>query len=731
MPPTSARIPHRFRRWRVAGVVLLGIYALYLLAGNIFLNTPLFDQVTNRKPHKFVMTTGPAITLLPGHVIAWNVHMRGHVNHTVYVLHAERASARLAVFPLFKREVRVPRLQATGVSAEISRVEDAIPPPPRSDQGWTLRFDAIHSDSIRSARFGKLLIIGNGQGTVGFLKQLRGGPSELFDSEVSFRDADTSFDGVQLLGDMKLTARFSYPRHYRDQAPGLAKLKILHAQLDVDARSQGLRMDTDAQQPRISSAPVPGRLQLAAHLIDGQLQPGDRALWQVPLYLGDGAPDRGLLALQLNVANDLRLQARLPPRPGSGSEVDADIHITGREIPFQAPAQLLERSSGTVRGEWTFTSLNWIPALFVRKPWLQLDGGGTLKADLRLRHGELIEGSTVDIPSAAAVAEVAGVRLAGTASAHGELKAGTPNQAQLAIRLPRFSARPSDAKDVRLFDGRDLAVDLTGDGRLQELRKGVRARLRFSEATIPDLAAYNRYLGSSQLRLLRGTGSLSGDATLDTDGRVGHGTARLLGRNASAKVAGLDMGGDVDVNATLRRGDFNQRHFDLSGTTVELRNVQVAGTESSSAWKGRAAFKRGRIDAQSPFQVDATTDLTLSDARPLLAVFATRTDYPRWTLSLLDSGQVDAQARLRWRPGRLIIDGLQAENDRLSVRARLDLLEQRKRGDLYLRWGLLGAGIELDGDQRQWHLAKAREWFDQRPSLLPSSQGGSAAGTSD
>ncbi len=37
--------------------------------------------------------------------------------------------------------------------------------------------------------------------------------------------------------------------------------------------------------------------------------------------------------------------------------------------------------------------------------------------------------------------------------------------------------------------------------------------------------------------------------------------------------------------------------------------------------------------------------------------------------------------------------------------------------------GLLGAGIELDGDQRQWHLAKAREWFDQQPSLLPAGQG--------
>jgi hypothetical protein len=59
---------------------------------------------------------------------------------------------------------------------------------------------------------------------------------------------------------------------------------------------------------------------------------------------------------------------------------------------------------------------------------------------------------------------------------------------------------------VRLFDGRDLALDLTGDGRLQELRKGVRAQLRFSEATIPDLTAYNRYLGSPGA-LLRGTGT--------------------------------------------------------------------------------------------------------------------------------------------------------------------------------------------------------------------------------
>ncbi|WP_313436045.1 hypothetical protein [Stenotrophomonas sp.] len=716
----SARFQQWPRRWRVLAWIVLGVYAAYLLAGNVFLNTPLFDRVTNRKPEKFVMRTGPAITLLPGHVIAWNVHMRGHVNHTVYVLHADRASARLALLPLFRREVRVPRLHATGVAAEVTRVDEVVPPPPRGHEGWTLRFDAIHSDSIEYARLGKLLINGQGSGTVGFRKQLRGGPSELYDSQVAFRDAHASYDGVQLLQALDLQARFSYPWHYRDQAPGVAKFELIHGSLQAHARSHGLRLDTASRQVKITSSATTGQLQASLTLDRGQLRPGSHASWRVPLQLGDGAPDRGMLALQLDAAKDIRVQARLPAREGTGAALDADLRVAGTRIPFREPVQLVERTSGRVQGEWTFTSLNWIPQLFLRKPWLQLDGGGTVRADLRLQQGELAAGSTVDIPEAAATAEVAGVRMTGTASAHGTLEAGSPTRAQLDVRVPRFNARAGGANGDTLFDGRDLFLQLSGDGRLREFRKDMRARLRFNNASIPDLTAYNRYLGKEQVRLLGGTGTLTGDVELDTDGRVGHGTAKLLGNGARLQVAGLDMVGDAQVDAALRRGDFKQRYFDLSGTSVQLRNVQVGQQDRKAPWQGRVQFKQGRIDAQAPFRVDATADLTMSDAGPLLGVFAERGDYPRWTLSLLDAGQVNASTRLRWQAGRLVLDDLQAENERLSVRARLDLVNQHKRGDLYLRWGLLGAGIELDGKQRQWHLAGAREWFDGRPALLPA-----------
>ncbi|MGE8250106.1 MAG: hypothetical protein ACN6PO_12930, partial [Stenotrophomonas bentonitica] len=181
MPLIPERVQRWPRPWRVALLSLLALYALYLLAGNVFLNTPLFDAVTNRKPEKFTMQTGPAVTLMPGQAVVWNIRMHGQANRTQYVFRADRASAWIDLPALLRKEVRIPRIDATGVEAEVERVENAIPPPPRGDRGWTLRFDAIHSDTIRSGRFGKLLIVGQGHGNVGFLKQLKGGPLELFD----------------------------------------------------------------------------------------------------------------------------------------------------------------------------------------------------------------------------------------------------------------------------------------------------------------------------------------------------------------------------------------------------------------------------------------------------------------------------------------------------------------------------------------------------------------------
>ena len=263
VPPFARLSPNaalqRYRRWpRPWRWLLRGLliaYLLYLLLGNVFLNTPLFDMATNRKPEKFRMQTGPALTVLPGFVTAWDLRMRGHVQRNVWSLRADRASARIALLPLLHRELRLPWMEAVNVIGEIDRVADTVPPPPQSDQCWTLRLDAIHSGTLRRARIGELAIEGKGHGTVGFLKQLKGGPAQLFPSQIVFDDASGRY------GKRQMDARFSFPRYYRAQAPGLRKLGIADLALQLHGRSVALRIDTAGAQTRLSTEPGLGQVE--------------------------------------------------------------------------------------------------------------------------------------------------------------------------------------------------------------------------------------------------------------------------------------------------------------------------------------------------------------------------------------------------------------------------------------------------------------------------------------
>ncbi|AAW77534.1 conserved hypothetical protein [Xanthomonas oryzae pv. oryzae KACC 10331] len=258
-----------------------------------------------------------------------------------------------------------------------------------------------------------------------------------------------------------------------------------------------------------------------------------------------------------------------------------------------------------------------------------------------------------------------------------------------------------------------------GDAELARLSDTLKAQLRLNDARVPDFTVYNRYLPGNNVRLLGGSGSLTGDVALNASGDVGSGHANLRGRGAHLALAGVQMRGDAELQATLQRADFKNTFFDLSGTRIRLRDMRVGDDGKDTSWWGELQVGAGTIQADAPFQVDADAAIRMHDIAPLLSVFEQRADYPRWVLGLLDSGELDATGRVRWRKQQLLVDDLHAENARLPLRARLALNDAQRRGDLYLRCGVFGAGIELDGKQRQWHLAGAREWYDAQPGLLP------------
>lgn len=716
-----ARLPAWLRRglW-----TLLAVCAAYLLLGNAVVNTPLGEALVNRKPEKFSLHWRYGFTPWPGRVALWEVRTGGQVRRTQWSVQAARADGRIALLPLLRRELHVPWVQARDAEGAVEHVATELPPPVARAGGWTLRFDRIASDSVRRGRFGDWQLEGAGTARVGFVKQLRGGPMELLPSEFAFAGARVVEQGREWLRGGELAGRLAIARHRREQAPGVAKLGLTDAALSLEGEAAGLQVALYAEDgPSIRAVPGAGRLQARLGLARGALTPGSRLAWNARLHTtgADGAGHERPLELRLDVDRDLRLQAKVPPAAAVPGELDADLTVAGNALPLPDWRPRLAGASGHVRGEWEFGSLRWLARLFTSHPWFDLEGAGRIAADLRIESGHLAAGSRLQVPEVAATANVLGNRIRGQAHAEGGIAAAADGtlETRLDVAMERFDIAP-EAEPARAFvTGRDLRLRLRADGALARLRETLQARLQFDDARVPDLRAYNRYL-PQQMRFTGGAGALSGDLTLDAAGEVARGRVRVRGRQARVAMADVDLRGDVDIDARLRRADLHARDLDFGGTRLALRDVSFtdAGGDRRAGWWVRATLAPGHAATATPYRATGTAEVEMKDVGFLLALFSRRRDYPKWVFRLIDEGRARATGRVQWRRDSLVLDRIQAENDRFQVLARMKLQGDRRQGDLYARWGVLSLGIELQDDQRKFHLLRARQWYDARPHLL-------------
>lgn len=732
-----SRIPPRARAWgRGIAIGAVALYAAYLIAGNVFINTPIGEWTANRKPEKFHIEWGHGVTWWPGRVVVWDVRMGGQAGRTKWSVQAERAKGRVAIWPLLRKEVRVPDVVAHGVTGAVDTVGTRRAPPPVRPGGWILNFQRIRSDSIRGGRYAGLKLDGSGRAEVGFYKQLRGGALELMPSTAHFANARLRLGEHEVMREGRIDARFAIARHTRRQASGIHKLLLTDAALTLEGKAAGLRPTFDAAG-KASMATLPGQGRVSAKLgfERGSLTSGSTLRWHMPVSGKDltGRARRAALDVGLDVDRDIRITARSPAQPDSPFSLDADLAVRGTQVPLTDPRSLLPRSSGHVVGRWQFASLRWLGNFFADAPWLSLDGSGIVDADVRVVDGKVAAGSRVDVPEVDAVAHVMGNRIQGRARAEGRLDAGEGNEVlpHLQLAMERFQIAADDAPTRPFVEGRDLQLELQtlsgfergtlrAPGAMKQVAQRLQARLRFRDAAVPDLRAYNRYLPQQHMRFDGGSGLLSGDLQLDGAGVIGHGNMRVQGKGARMHAAGLSLRGDLDVNAQLRRADLRGHNFSIDGTRVNLSGISFTepGGESRSGWWARIDLQRARMDWDRPMRVNGRVHVAMKDIGFLLSMFSRQRDYPKWVFKLVDSGQAQASANVQWSGDTVVLDRVQAGNQRYDVKARLRLHDKHRSGSLYAKWGVLGCAVAVNDGKRDFHLVKAREWYDAQPDLL-------------
>lgn len=713
-------------RWlRRIALGVLALYALYLLAANVFINTPLGERALNRKPEKFQIAWASGHSWWPGRVSLRQVRLKGQARRTAWHVEAASVHGRIALWPLLRKEVRVPRVQADQVSGGASRAARELPPPVARAGGWTLRFDRIVSDSVRRGHFDQLVLEGEGRARVGFVKQLRGGAFELLPSTADFRKARLQWDGQEVLRDAGLQAGFAIARHRREQAPGLQKLLKTDARLKLQGATSAMDITVSpAGEIALALVPGRGRASIDIGLSKGLLQPGSRLRWSMPVGGHDstGATRQDALGIALAVEQDIALHVKAPPMAEGRLSVDADLRLRGRQVPLRDFQSLLPRASGHVVGHWRFSSLHWLEDLFPQATWLQLQGAGDVDADVQVVDGQLAAGSRIGVPSVQAVAEVMGNRIQGAAHADIQLDAGARGQLLPRLRavMETFDIASLRAPGKPYVRGRNLRLFLDAEGKLGEMRDSLKGRVVFDDASVPDLRVYNPFLPRQHMRFDGGSGSLSGDLSLDAAGEVGHGRLRISGRGTRMYLAGIDLRGDVDIDTRLRRADLKRHAFVADGSTVQFRNLSFRepGGETRSGWWARLRLDRARLDIDKPLQASGSADVAMKDVGFLLALFSRKKDYPKWVYKLVDAGQAQVDGRVQWRDDVLVLDRVRANNQRFDLRARLRLQGKQRSGNLLAQWGVLSMGVELQGADRHFHLVRARQWYEGQPDLL-------------
>ena len=706
-------------------VALALVWATYLIAVNVLLNTPLGAQLVNRKPEKFSLHWQHGLSLWPGDVALWNVVARGHARRVEWHVTATRAIGRIGLLPLAARTLDVPWVLAEDAEVTLTQAPD-LPPPEHRPGGWTLRFGSIEAPILRRVRYGDTELSGLGSAQFAFSTQLRGGPFEILPSHLAMEHANLRHDQRTWLRDARVQATFSIARHRREEAPGWHKLALTDAHLVVHGGTPGLalKMDSTRQMHGVIDDAAQGKVALDLHLKDGELARHGKLDFTVPLAgrVG-GETSHGTATLAAQVGDGIDMTLKLPPPPGGQGGIDAQLRVPTTKLPTDGQWHaLIEHVAGHVGVRWRFESLAWLGPLLTRVPWLTLEGAGEINADIKLENGAIAPGTTLSIPEVALNAVVQGHRIRGRARADGRIGEtdGGALAPTLAITVDEYAITPDDDDKSVFGRGGKLALTLASTGKLTQFRDKLTAQLTFANAQIPDVRVYNAYLPKHAVTLLNGTGSLDGDVALDAAGHIAKGTLGVAARDTQLRFGDVDLRGDVTLAGKLANATLEGKRFDFDGTTLKLRNVAVTNNDRANAvnWWADFIVPRGKLEWARPFNLDASANAQLANVGVLLALFSRHRDYPRWVLKLVDAGTTQLSARVDIKPGRLVFDDVVAQNRRFELKARLRHADKAVDGNLYLGWGALGLGVALKNGERDFKLIGAEKWYDAQPGLL-------------
>ncbi|MCM2270000.1 MAG: hypothetical protein NDJ75_07850 [Thermoanaerobaculia bacterium] len=381
---------------------------------------------------------------------------------------------------------------------------------------------------------------------------------------------------------------------------------------------------------------------------------------------------------------------------------------------------LLPHANGRVQLKGLLDDRPILAELLRRAPWIDVEAGiAPFAADLRFRRGHLLTGSRLEAPRAGQRVAALDFTITGpnALSLVVDRDDGV-DRARWELRFERFTLHRATIAEPLLV-GSGLAVaGIARPAELATLAEKTELRLELGEARLPDLGFLAAWLPKgAQLQRLGGSAVVSGHLSAEAGALRPTGAVAARFDRLDLRWADLDFAGRAELDLAVAGGDLAERRLELAGTRLLLADfatpsLRKPGEAAPANWWMQLRVDEGEVRLGPPFAVSSRFQTRLRDTAPLVALFETRRDLPRWAERLLTEEDVRATGSLRAGPRTLDLERIDTEllGGKLSMRMRFAGVE--RRGRLLLAWRRLALGAGFDGEARELRFHDAREWFE-------------------
>lgn len=393
---------------------------------------------------------------------------------------------------------------------------------------------------------------------------------------------------------------------------------------------------------------------------------------------------------------------RLNPNPGQGITV-------------------LSALSGKVDLAAEVTNLAFVDYYLAEVPFLELRGGeGDLDLDLVLEQGSLARRSRARIAARRIEVVYLGYSFKGSGEVELEVPAAGAERTELDFRLATYElTRDGSPSPSAVGTGLMVRVE-SPSTRFYEPFDRAEVRLDLGDAFVPDVRVFNDYLPRGiGLAFTGGSARLTGGLKVDTPANAGEGSLALSGNQLRLVWDGMDLRGDLAVRARLPSIDLDRRRFDLAGSLAELSRVQLRGGSSAqpiTGWWAKVRVAEGGVAGGEPVFLDTTVTAQLKDAAPLVDVFTTRAELPKWVNKVVKVVDVEGRARIRAGDGLLHLPDVAVETPKIGLLLQLKKVPEALDGLMFIELSGIPLAVRL-GTPPHVQVLKPRKWYDEQPPI--------------